>query len=195
MKKKTIRIILIAIVVIALLVGIIYTAKSVIIKKDKQSTISKEKLENAKIVTNDEGYVDLTLYFGGNEGTDELVKEERLISYQELVGEIIIQELIKGPASNREKSTFVLPKETRLLSFSIKDGIGYINFSSEAMFEMTEEKEEILLKSITNSLSELDSVDKVMIQVKSETVKSLGGHFDISKPFSKDEIKNLKIQK
>lgn len=194
MKKKTIRIILIAIVVIALLVGIIYTAKSVIIKKDKQSTISKEKLKNAKIVTNDEGYVDLTLYFGGNEGASEVVKEERLISYQELVGEIIIQELIKGPAINSE-STFVLPKETRLLSFSIKDGIGYINLSSQAMFDMTEGKEEILLKSITNSLSELDSVDKVMIQIESQTVESLGGHFNISKPFSKDEIKNLKIQK
>jgi len=55
MKKKTFNLIVIAIVVgIALLVGGIYATKTMIVKKDKASTISKEKLENTKELTSKE---------------------------------------------------------------------------------------------------------------------------------------------
>ncbi|MEG1256272.1 GerMN domain-containing protein [Clostridium sp.] len=195
MKKKTLSLIVIAIVVgIALLVGVIYATKTKIIKKDKPSTISKEKLENSKELTSNDKGTNIVLYFGGNEDKADIVKEERFISNEEFLGEIIMQELIKGPAIVSESKP-VLPKETRLLNFSIKDGIGYINLSSEAVFEMTVVQEETLLKSVTNSLTQLESVAKVMITIDNQRVETLGGNYDISKPFSKDEIGNLKIQK
>ena len=196
MKKKTFSLVLtITVVVIALVVGGIYLTKTMSIKKDKASIISKAKLENTKGATEDDGYIDITLYFGGDAEKSELIKEERLINSEDLIGEMIMQELIKGPAKVSEKSKPILPKETRLLSFSIKDGIANINLSPEAMFEMSEVQEVTILKSISNSLSQLKSVSKIMITVNNQGVESLGGNYNISKPFTKDEIITLKIQK
>jgi len=60
---------------------------------------------------------------------------------------------------------------------------------------MSEVQEETILKSISNSLSQLKSVSKIMITVDNQGVESLGGNYNISKPFTKDEIVTLKIQK
>ncbi len=193
MKKKTFSLVLLIVVTIALIAGGIYLTKTMSIKKDKASILSKEKLENAKGATADDGYIDITLYFGGNTEKSEIIKEERLISSEDLIGEIIMQELIKGPAVVSESKP-ILPKETRLLNFSIKDGIANINLNKEAMFDMSELQEETILKSITNSLSQLKSVNKVMITIDNQGVETLGGHYNISKPFGKDEIITLKIQ-
>lgn len=195
MKKKTFSLVLtLVIVVVILVVGGIYLAKTIGVKKDKASILSKEKLENAKGAKSEEGYIDITLYFGGSAEKSELIKEERLMNSEELIGEMIMQELIKGPAIVSDSSKPVLPKETRVLNFSIKDGIAYINLSNEAMFEMPAVQEETILKSITNSLGQLKSVSKVMITIDNQGVESLGGNYNISKPFSKEEIVTLKMQ-
>ena len=193
MKKKTFSLVL-TLIIAVLVVGGIYITKTMVIKKDKASILSKEKLENAKSATAEEGYVDITLYFGGSSEKSEIIKEERLMNSEELIGEMIMQELIKGPAIVSDSSKPILPKETRVLNFSIKDGIANINLSNEAMFDMSAVQEETVLKSITNSLSQLKSVSKVMLTINNQGVESLGGHYNISKPFSKDEIVTLKIQ-
>ncbi len=196
MKRKTLISIIIAILIgFLLILGVLYY-KNLPIKEDQASSIVKEKLENTKGANADDNkeYTDIVLYFGGDESKAEIIKEERLISYDELLGEIIMQELIKGP-STVSMSKPVLPKETRLISFSIKEDTGYVNFSKEAVFEMTESQEEILLKSIITSLSQLESVDKVMITVDSQGVETLGGNYNVSKPFSDSDISNLKIAK
>ena len=93
------------------------------------------------------------------------------------------------------ESKAVLPKETRLLNFSINEGVAYINLSNEAVFEMTQVQEERLLKSITSSMSQLVSVEKVMITVNNEGIETLGGNFNVSKPFNGNDISSMKIQK
>lgn len=194
MKRKTlISAILVIVIGLITIMGIIYY-KSLSIKKDQASSLVREKLENTKGSTANEGkeYTDIQLYFGADNDKGEVIKEERLIGYDELFGEIIMQELIKGPATVSQSKP-VLPKETRLISFSIKDGIAYINLSGDAMFEMTASQEEVLLKSITASLSQLSSVEKVMISVDNEGIESLGGNYNISKPFGYSDIPGLKI--
>lgn len=195
MKRKTLISIILAIIIgLLIIVGILY-CKSLAIKKDQASSLVKEKLENTKGAIASEGkeYTDIELYFGSDDKS-EIIKEERLIGYDELLGEIIMQELIKGPATVSQ-SKAVLPKETRLISFSINDGIAYINLSGDVVFEMTSSQEEVLLKAITASLSQLSSVDKVMISVDNEGIETLGGNYNISKPFSYSDISGLKIAK
>lgn len=191
--KKSFGIFLIILsLAVGFLLGTFYF-KSNEIKVDKASSINKEKLENSK-TESDEKCTDINLYFGAvNDGT-EIVKEERLVSNEELIGEIIMQELIKGPAVGSD-SKAVMPKETRLLNFSVNEGVAYINLSSDIVSDMTETQEERLLKAITSSMMQLGSVDKVMITVNSERVDTLGGNFDISKPFGASDISSLKIQK
>ncbi|MCB2294927.1 GerMN domain-containing protein [Clostridium algoriphilum] len=162
-------------------------------KKDDKSVTNKEKLENLKLPLEKDGFIQLGIYFDGTKdgSTIQVVKDERLINKEELIGETIMQELIKGPTAKSELRP-ILPKETRLLSFSIKDTIAYVNLSKEAKVDMSVVKEESCLQSIAASLSQLSSVKKVKITMENKDIDTLGGNFNISKPFSKDEIISIK---
>lgn len=164
-------------------------------KEKIPSVTDKEKIENLTLPEEKDDFINITLYFDGcNDGkTEKIGKEERIINKEELLGELIMQELIKGP-SIKSDLTRILPKETRMLSFSIKDGIAIINMSKEAKVDMTEIKEKACLSSITKSMLQLPTVDKVRILIENKNVDSLGGNYDISKPFSQSEINSLKIK-
>jgi spore germination protein GerM len=60
---------------------------------------------------------------------------------------------------------------------------------------MTLGREEACLRSIALSLTELQSIDKVKIMVENKNIESLGGNFNISKPFNNDDINLIKIKK
>lgn len=158
-------------------------------KEDKVSINNKEKVKSITMPNEKDNAIDLALYFDSStdEKKVEIAKEERLIQKEELLGELIMQELIKGP-SVESKLKPILPKETRLLSFSIKDSIAYVNLSKEAKVSMTKSKEEASLKSIVNSLTQLPSIVKIKLLIDSKEVDTLGGNYDISKPFGKDDI-------
>lgn len=158
-------------------------------KKDVKSVTNKEKLENLKLPLEKEDLIEFGIYFDGSKDdtTVEIIKDVRLINKEELIGETIMQELIKGPTAKSELKP-ILPKETRLLSFSIKDGIAHVNLSKEAKIAMSETKEKICLESIAASLTQLSSIERVKITMENKNVDTLGGNFDISKPFNKSEI-------
>ena len=162
-------------------------------KKDKISVTNKEKLENLKLPLEKGGFIQLGIYFDGSKGstTMQVVKDERLINKEELIGETIMQELIKGPTVKSELKP-IFPKETRLLSFSIKDNIAYVNLSKEAKIDMSKVKEESCIECIAASLTQLPSVKKVKITMENKNIDTIGGNFDISKPFGKKEIIPIK---
>lgn len=160
-------------------------------KKDNLSINTKEKVKNVVLPNEKENGIELSLYFDSSDGKKaEIAKEERLINKEELLGEIIVQELLKGP-SNVSKLKPIFPKETRLLSFSIKENVAYINLSSEARVTMSAAKEEATLRSLVNSLTELPSVNKVKIMLDNKDADLLGGNFDVSKPFGKEDIEMI----
>lgn len=164
--------------------------------KDKMSLKGKEKEENIKLQKEKDNYMNVGLYFDGSKDgkKSEISKEERLLNKDEVIGELIIQELIKGPAVRSELKP-IIPKGTRLISFSINDKIATANFSKEIQVPMTAQKEETCLKAIASSLSEISSIDKVRIQVENKNIDSLGGNFSIAEPFSKGEINLSKSKK
>lgn len=157
-------------------------------RHDKTSIYNKEKLNSLTMPKDKKNYIDLNIYFNASKDSNNLAvaKEERLIQKEELIGEVIINELIKGPSLN-SKLKPVLPKDTRLLSFSIKDGIAYVNFSKESKIPLTPELETVCLNSIINSLTELPSIKKVQILIENKEDDSLGGNFDLSKPLAKGD--------
>ena len=162
-------------------------------KKDTKSVTNKEKLENLKLPLEKDGFIQLGLYFDGTKDGNnvQVVKDERIINKEELIGETIMQELIKGPTLKTELKP-ILPKETRVLSFSIKDNIAYVNLSKEAKINMSVAKEKSCLQGIAASLTQLSSVEKVKITMENKDIDTIGGNFDISKPFSKGELKLIK---
>lgn len=162
-------------------------------KKDKKSVTNKEKLENLKLPLEKDDFIQLGIFFDGtkDDSSVKVVEEERIINKEEVIGEIIMQELIKGPTLKSELKP-ILPKETRLLSFSIKDNIAYVNVSKEVQIDMSVAKEKSCLEGVVESLTQLPSVDKVKITVENKDIDTIGGNFDISKPFNKGEIKPIK---
>ena len=162
-------------------------------KKDKKSVTNNEKLENLKLPLGKDYFIQFSIYFDGSkDGTEvQVVKDDRLINKEDLIGETIMQEIIKGPTVISELKP-ILPKETRLLSFSIKEGIAYVNLSKEAKVDMSLVKEKSCLEGIVASLTQLPSVQKVKIIIESKDVDTIGGNFDISRPFGKGEITPIK---
>ena len=162
-------------------------------KKDQKSVTNNEKLEKLKLPLEKDSFIQFSIYFDGSkdDNTVQIVKDERIINKEELIGETIMQEIIKGPTVKSELKP-ILPKETRILSFSIKDNIAYVNLSKEAKINMSVAKEKSWLEGIATSLSQLQSIQKVKITMENKDIDSLGGNFDISKPFSKGEIIPIK---
>ena len=158
-------------------------------KKDRLSINNKEKIKNLQLPLEKDRFIDLNVYFDASrdEKKVEIAKEEVLVGKEELIGELLVNQLIKGP-SIQSKLSAVLPKDTRLISFSIKDDVAIVNLSKEASVKMSAGKEEACLKSIAASITQLPSVTKVKILIENKNVETLGGNFDISKPFGKDEI-------
>lgn len=161
-------------------------------KKDQISINNNEKIKNYAVSNEKDNNVNLKLYFdsSSNNQKPEVAVEERLIHQDEMLGEIIMQELIKGP-SIESKLKPIFPNETKLLSFSIKDEIAYINLSSQANISMSPAKEEACLKSMINSLTQITSIKKIKIMIENKDTESFGGNFDVSKPFGQEDIQNI----
>lgn len=162
---------------------------------EKVSYTSKQKQEKVHLTDSSDEFLTLNVYFDAtsDENTVSVAKEELLINKQELVGEILINQLIKGP-STEGKLKAILPKDTRLINLSIKDDIAIVNLSKEAAVTMTPSKEEACLRAIVTSLSQIEPVNKVTILIDNKNAETLGGNYNISKPFSLVDISSLKIE-
>ena len=163
-------------------------------KADSKSIANKEQVKNIKLLNNDgANSLELDLYFDSSksESKGEISKTQLILNKKEVLGNLIINELIKGPSIKSEVSP-ILPKDTRVLSFSIKDDVAIINLSKEAKIKMNFAKEEACLKAITSSICQLEGINKINILIENQMVDSLGSNYDISKPFAKDEINGLK---
>ncbi|AJD31431.1 MULTISPECIES: GerMN domain-containing protein [Clostridium] len=161
-------------------------------KKDSISINNKDKIKNITLHNEKNNLVDLNLYFDSTNSSNnaEITKEERIIKKDELLGQFIIGELIKGPSVNNSLKP-IFPKETRLLSFSIKNNIAYVNLSSEAYYSMTADKEEAYLKSIIWSLTELPSIKKVKLFIENKDISSLSKNFKFDEPIGRDDISKM----
>lgn len=161
-------------------------------KKDDISINNNEKIKNFAESNEKDNNINLKLYFdsSSNNRKAEISKEERLVHTDELIGEIIMQELIKGP-SNESKLKPIFPNNTKLLSFSIKDGIAYVNLSSEAKVSMSLVKEEACLRGMVNSLTQIPSIKKVKLMIENKDTEILGGSFDVLKPFGLEDMENI----
>ncbi len=161
-------------------------------KKDEVSISNKNKIKQIKFPNEKDNNIDLKIYFADNdsESDSDIAKEERLLKKEEIIGELIMQELIKGPAVKGSLKP-IFPKETRLLSFSIKDSVAYVNLSKEAYHApMSYNNEKAYLKCIVWSLTQLPSVEKVKLLIENKNINNLTKNFDLSKPIERDDLKS-----
>lgn len=129
----------------------------------------------------------ITLYFP-DEQAMYVVPEQREVSKDKPIEEIVVQELMKGPKTPDLSST-TIPEEAKLLSVEIKDKIAYVNFSKELVEKHVggSTGEMMTILPIVNSLTELPEIEKVQFLVEGEKKKTLAGHVTFDEPFERSE--------
>ena len=136
-------------------------------------------------VANDK--VVLTLYFS-DDNAMYLVPEARQVSLKEgeKMSTLVVQELLNGPVNSTLLPT--LAPEIKVLSTETKDGVCFVNFSSEFVSKAAggSAGETMAIYSIVNSLCELSEVNKVQILSEGKKIESFG-HMDLSEPLEKNE--------
>jgi germination protein M len=95
-----------------------------------------------------------------------------------------MEQLIDGPRLSKCKAT--IPASTRLINVSMIDGICYVNVDRSFQNQDQEIREEIVLFSIVNSLTELPGVTKVQLSINGDTKGFCRYTYELSKMYEKN---------
>src|SRR5690554_312304 len=132
---------------------------------------------------------EVILYFSKPDATG-VVAEERTINFpaeadlaQRL--NITLQELISGP--NQDTLGATIPREVRVLSLVVQDGVAIVDFSEEMHTQHPggAAGESITITSIVNTLTEFEGVDLVAMTVEGEPLNL--EHIILDAPVERNE--------
>lgn len=136
----------------------------------------------------------VTLYFSDSDAMYVAAEKREIVlenAAEETSGgdsleKLLFMELMKGPTSKDLHST--IPKGTKLLSIATKNGLCTINLSSEFIDNSPggTASERMTLDSIVNTLTELDTVQKVQFLIDGKK-REIYTHAIFNKPFSRHE--------
>lgn len=127
------------------------------------------------------------LYFADRTGT-RLASEQRSIEVKQSLSleYQIVEQLIAGPEKNMLEKT--IPASTQIKDIKTEDGICYVNLSKEFINKkLANVTKQTTVYSIVDSLTELDSVNKVQFLIEGEKINSKKDGIDFSKLFSRNE--------
>ncbi|MBE7035163.1 MAG: hypothetical protein E7402_03445 [Ruminococcaceae bacterium] len=143
-----------------------------------------EVVFDADALMTDESNV--TLYFS-DANAECLVREIRRIRVPrgETMEKLVVTELIDGPQSSYASRT--VPKETKIRSVETKEGVCFVNLSSEFVTRnnVGTSAERLTVYSIVNSLTELSNVDRVQFLIEGER-KETYHHMIFNEPIERD---------
>lgn len=129
----------------------------------------------------------VTLYFPNKSG-EKLARETRSIKVtdQQPIAQYIINELIKGPEN--EELMPILNKDTVLLSVETSDGVCFINFKSSFIEKNTgtAEEEKMSVYAIVDSLTELETIQRVQFLIDGKRVDNFS-NINIGSMFARNE--------
>lgn len=126
----------------------------------------------------------VTLYFGDKEAMYLIPEEREVAKGSKPIEQVIVEELIKGPR-NPELSV-TIPKEARLLSIKVDNGVAYVDFSKEIQTKHWggSAGEAMTIYSVVNSLAQVPGIKQVQFLVEGKKQESLVGHIDITGPIT-----------
>ena len=127
----------------------------------------------------------LKLYFSNEEGT-ALVEETRIVTHSSSVSleKLVMEQLIEGTTKSKSLST--IPSATKVIHISVADGVCYVNLDQGFQNQNLDIREEIVLYSIVNSLTELSGVQKVQLSINGKTNGFCRYTYPLSQMYEKD---------
>lgn len=108
---------------------------------------------------------DLVLYFSDKDGTTlkEVRKSDVRYNANTSIEKLVVEQLMKGTSSSSAQST--IPKTTKLLGISVKEGICYVNFDSKFVQDSYDLNPEVAIYSIVHSIIANGTVSQVQILI------------------------------
>lgn len=95
-----------------------------------------------------------------------------------------LQVLFAGPPPNTGLQG-LFPRDTRVLSLSIKNGLAIVNLNQQAgRINVGSQGEALAIASIVNTLTKFPDVYRVKLLIEGKEVESLAGHVDTTGTFS-----------
>ena len=128
----------------------------------------------------------LILYFP-DKNAQYLIAEARTVALiDNSVEKTVVSELVKGPVNKDLMST--IPAETKVISVESKDGICFVNLSSEFVTKHGQGStaEVFTVYSIVNSLTELPGVSSVQFLIEGKKAEVLK-HMLLDTPYTRSE--------
>ena len=127
----------------------------------------------------------LSLYFAKESG-DKLAVEAVSVRFNtsQPTEKGIVEQLMKGPSKAENHAT--IPKGTKLLGVSIRDGVCYLNFDEGLKNITPGVMPETVIYSIVNSMTESGSVSKVQIAINGESDLTYLESVELGEPLSRN---------
>ena len=129
----------------------------------------------------------IDLYFVNSEYTHLVaVKEE--VSFSDRIEVALVENLIRGPKDKSLGAT--IPKDTKLISLDVVNGIAFVNFSTELQLKHWggSGSEMYTVSSIVYTMTQLDEIDKVQILIEGRKIETLAGHVYIMDPLTPGDV-------
>lgn len=125
---------------------------------------------------------ELRLYFANKDGKllKESTKTDIRYNSNTSIEKLVVEQLMKGTNASGMQPT--IPKTTKLLGVSVKDGICYVNFDSKFLLDSYDLHPEVTIYSIVNSIVSNGSVLKVQILVDGASDVVYKNSVDLSRP-------------
>lgn len=125
---------------------------------------------------------DLILYFADKEGKQLKETKKSNIRYNAntAIERLVVEQLMKGTSATGSQS--VIPKTTKLLGVSVKDGVCYVNFDSKFSTDSYDLNPEVTIYAIVNSIIANANVTKVQILIEGANDAMYKNIVDLSKP-------------
>lgn len=135
-------------------------------------------IDNTGKETNYYQNVSMVLYFANKNG-DKLKETHvtRVYNGTVTMEQLVIQQLLAGTETMEELGVGyynTIPKGTSLIKTTTKEGIAYVDFTSEFLVKREGLSDEVVVYSIVNSLAELSSVNKVQFTIDGLSVEKFG---------------------
>lgn len=125
---------------------------------------------------------DLKLYFADKDGKQLKETKKTNIRYNAntAIEKLVIEQLMKGTGASGIQS--VIPKTTKLLGVSVKDGVCYVNFDSKFETDSYDLNPEVTIYAIVNSVIANANVTRVQILIDGASDVTYKNIVDLSKP-------------
>ena len=125
---------------------------------------------------------DLKLYYSSSDGMmlKQVKKNDVHYNINTSIEKLIVEQVMKGTSVQNAANT--IPKTTKLLGVSVKDGICYVNFDEKFASEGYDQNPEVTIYSIVNSIIENANVNKVQILIEGSSDVLYKGTVDLSRP-------------